>query len=280
MPALSSADWFSGKTCQVATISLDPAKKHLSRPNPNAATIVNSATQLQQPTPENTNTATSTSTDTTTDAKADTKTDTGHHQNLDAKSVEPTTLNEGSVKEDREPDRSSPTPTATTSSAASTPSATPTTPIARKTLPKFGTVNPSVYKYMTNKTYHPSTHYDDLKGLNFNKSGTTELIQANARYIATPLSGPGGRIAVISTCCSTGTRLPPCLPCVVTGSDVTYFQFDPFDARTLATVSDDNKIRLYHIPEDGLVEDLSEATVILQGESSLTSLLPQHQHQF
>jgi coronin-7 len=109
-----------------------------------------------------------------------------------------------------------------------------------------------------------------LNGLDFNKSGTTELIQANAKFIAIPLSGPGGRIGIISTSSSTGGRLPTRLPCILTGSDVTYFQFDPFDAHVLAIASDDNKIRLFRIPENGLDEDLSETIAVLQGKLGVT----------
>ncbi|KAI8329747.1 hypothetical protein BC941DRAFT_442318 [Chlamydoabsidia padenii] len=252
VPALSSTDWFAGKTCQVATVSLDPFKKQIPQPCPDKGITNNKGSQQQPSSP----------------ASAAT---TNEKQHLETKSTKPALPQEGSLDQEQgnATSVSAPTPvTSTTPSPSpinqSPSSSTPTTFTMKKTLPKYGTVNPSIYKYITNKTYHPSTHYEDLKGLNFNKSGTTELIQANAKYIATPLDGPGGRIGIISTCSSTGARLPPRLPCIVTGADVTYFQFDPFNPHVLATVSDDNKIRLFSIPEDGLTDDLSEAIVTLQ----------------
>lgn len=46
-----------------------------------------------------------------------------------------------------------------------------------KTLPKFGSANASVYKYISGKFYHPSTRFDDLQGLSISKSGECDLIQ-------------------------------------------------------------------------------------------------------
>lgn len=41
--------------------------------------------------------------------------------------------------------------------------------------------HPSSYKYIAGKLYHPSTHYDDLRGLSIDKTGTFDLIQVRKR---------------------------------------------------------------------------------------------------
>lgn len=60
-------------------------------------------------------------------------------------------------------------------------------------------------------------------------------------------------------------RLPTHIPCVLCGSEVTNFKFDPFDHNRLVTVSLDNKIRVWDIPDAGIEEDLEEPQHILAG---------------
>ncbi|GAA5808709.1 hypothetical protein MFLAVUS_002104 [Mucor flavus] len=132
----------------------------------------------------------------------------------------------------------------------------------KKTLPKFGSANATVYKYITGKFYHPNTKFEDLQGLSINKSGNCDLIQVNTKFIAVPISGPGGRVAIINA--DKPGRLPVSLPCVMCGSEVTNFKFDPFNESILVTVSDDNKIRVWEIPEGGIEQDVAEPKFILE----------------
>ncbi|KAI8091710.1 hypothetical protein BDF21DRAFT_376539 [Thamnidium elegans] len=132
----------------------------------------------------------------------------------------------------------------------------------KKTLPKFGSANATVYKYITGKFYHPSTRFEDLHGLSINKSGDCDLIQVNTKFIAVPISGPGGRVAIINA--DKPGRLPVSLPCVMCGSEVTNFKFDPFNESILVTVSNDNKIRVWEIPEGGIEQDVAEPKFILE----------------
>lgn len=46
---------------------------------------------------------------------------------------------------------------------------------------------------------------------------------------------------------------------------MTNFKFDPFDHNRLVTVSLDNKIRVWDIPDAGIEEDLEEPQHILAG---------------
>ena len=133
----------------------------------------------------------------------------------------------------------------------------------KKKLPHYGSAHASAFKYISGKLYHPSTHYDDLRGLSIDKSGNFDLIQASTEFIGVPISGAGGRVGIIPI--NKPGRLPTQIPCVLCGSNVTNFKFDPFDPRVLATVSEDNCIRLWRIPENGLEEDTGDAFMTLKG---------------
>ncbi|KAG0174129.1 Coronin-7 [Apophysomyces sp. BC1015] len=138
-------------------------------------------------------------------------------------------------------------------------------PTPSRSLPKYGSAHASTYKYISGKWYHPNFFYDDLRGLAIDKSGTMDLIQANSKFIAVPISGPGGRVGIIPV--NKPGRLPTHIPCVVCGSPVTYFVFDPFNDHMLATVSEDNKVRLWKIPEDSLEQDIVEPQSMLEVSS-------------
>ncbi|KAI8092155.1 uncharacterized protein B0P05DRAFT_524970 [Gilbertella persicaria] len=131
--------------------------------------------------------------------------------------------------------------------------------------PKFGSANASIYKYISGNFYHPNTRFEDLQGLSINKSGDCDLIQANTKLIAVPLSGPGGRVGIINT--EKPGRLPIHVPSILCNSEVTNFRFDPFNDNILVTVSNDNKIRVWEIPEGGIEEDMAEPKAVLQAGS-------------
>lgn len=75
-----------------------------------------------------------------------------------------------------------------------------------------------------------------------------------------PITGPGGQVGIIPA--DKPGRLPVHIPCVLCGAGVTNFRLDPFDEHTLATASDDGKIRLWKIPEGGL-ESTDDGTSLL-----------------
>ncbi|KAF7728011.1 hypothetical protein EC973_006776 [Apophysomyces ossiformis] len=142
-------------------------------------------------------------------------------------------------------------------------------PAPSKSLPKYGSTHVSTYKYISGKWYHQNMFYDDLRGLAMDKSGTMDLIQANSKFIAVPISGPGGRVGIIPA--TKPGRLPTQVPCIVSGCPITCFLFDPFDDYILTTVSEDNKVKLWKIPEHGLEEDLVEPLATF-GASSMDKI--------
>ena len=231
-------------------MSLDPAKIKTQAANTNG----NQAAAAKEP--EQSLTA-STSTPTTAASPVDIKT---------TESVVET------AKETSTPPPAATTTTAVTEAKVSavTPSVPddkpkdiPKEPATKKKLPQYGSAHASAFKYISAKLYHPSTHYDDLRGLSIDKSGNFDLIQASTKFIGVPISGAGGRVGIIPI--DKPGRLPTQIPSVLCGSTVTNFKFDPFDSQILATVSDDNAIRLWEIPEDGLEEDMGEAIKTLKG---------------
>ncbi|KAG1055944.1 hypothetical protein G6F43_002125 [Rhizopus delemar] len=248
VPSLSSSEWLEGKTTNVAKVSLDPAK--VSQLKKQEEQQPNEISQSRNETPV---------------AEAPTV---GQRKINEDKTVvdeeKQSFLKNVEVKENLSKPSESSDAVEFEQRVESTTEAinSPVTPsVAHKTLPKYGSTGISAYKYISGKVYHPNTHFDDLRSLSINKSGDCDLIQTSSKFIAVPISGPGGRVGIINA--QKPGRLPTHIPCVLCGSEVTNFKFDPFDHNRLVTVSLDNKIRVWDIPDAGIEEDLEEPQHIL-----------------
>ncbi|KAI9011899.1 hypothetical protein CLU79DRAFT_848786 [Phycomyces nitens] len=241
LPALSGSEWIDGKNAQVAKVSLDPSKHTTKAPKANVST---------EPTPQ-------------------------PLRSIEPSITKPIAQSPASQTKAANSSKSTTLPEPALPINALKSSESQQEPAKPKATPKYGSTHTSAYKYISGKVYHPSTHFEDLRGLSFDKSGEVDLIKTNGKFIAVPISGPGGRVAVIAA--NKPGRLPTHVPCVLCGSEVTNFQFNPFNEHTLATVSEDNKIRIWTIPEGGLEEDLGEPTAVL-GTNSMDkiSLLEYH----
>ncbi|KAI9496400.1 hypothetical protein BDB00DRAFT_117680 [Zychaea mexicana] len=256
VPGLSAPEWLAGENKPVAKVSLDPAKaksipttantngsqpaaitKDVMQNSPAAAPAAAAATAISTPPSSSTSTASEnpSSASVKEQEKSSPSTTTEEKQSADAQGTEP--------KEEQEA----------------------TAPKPKKKLPQYGSAHASAFKYVSGKLYHPSTHYDDLRGLSIDKSGNFDLIQASTKLIGVPISGAGGRVGIISI--NKPGRLPTQIPSILCGSTVTNFKFDPFDPHVLATASEDNCIRLWRIPEDGLEEDTGEPFMTLKDPS-------------
>ncbi|KAI8141932.1 hypothetical protein BJV82DRAFT_645071 [Fennellomyces sp. T-0311] len=225
-PGLSASEWLAGENKPVAKVSLDPAKVKTRAVRTNDSQAP-IGKEPEQKAPATTNTASPAPPPTTTHTAS---TATSSSNIVEKKLEAPAVV--------RSP---------------------------KKKLPQYGSVHASAFKYISAKLYHPSTHYDDLRGLSIDKSGNFDLIQASTKFIGVPISGAGGRVGIISI--DKPGRLPTHVPSVLCGSTVTNFKFDPFDPQVLATVSDDNAIRLWKIPEAGLEDDLGEPIMTLKDGS-------------
>ncbi|CEG71439.1 Putative Coronin [Rhizopus microsporus] len=261
VPSLTGSEWFEGKTAAVAKVSLDPAtlaREKVQKPQEAVEKTAKETAELSI------NSENQSSEKKTEDRIAETTTDenkTPKNEALEdnASSDKPFAAVKESVASANK-HLEAPLPKEKGDIEEKPKPSGPSTSTT-KVAPKYGSTGLSAYKYLSAKVYHPSTHFDDLRGLSINKSGDCDLIQANAKFIAVPISGPGGRVGIINA--QKPGRLPTHIPCVVCGSEVTNFKFDPFDHNRLITISQDNRIRVWDIPEDGIEQDLLEPKFML-----------------
>ncbi|KAJ2964160.1 hypothetical protein NQZ79_g965 [Umbelopsis isabellina] len=254
-PALPAERWLAGENAIVNTVSMDPSKRQNALVNKKVETPSKLPTQEKPKPSEVTKEAgltdkTVSSTESSSNDEVSVKEEKPSSEITDSSDQQ---VSEGIAATEESPKASS--NNSTTSNVK---------PVAKK-LPKYGGTNVSSYKYILGKPYHPSKHYVDLRGLSNDKSGATELIQANSKFIAVPISGPGGRVGIIVT--AKPGRLPTKIPCVLCGSSVVDFKFDPFDPNVLVTASEDDKLRIWQIPDEGITEDVSEASHVLSSNS-------------
>ena len=80
---------------------------------------------------------------------------------------------------------------------------------------------------------HKSTHIENIRNISRQISGECDGFHANRERVAVPLSGPGGRIAVLEL--SRVGKLPDgVIPALVHGANIMDFAWDPFKCDRLA----------------------------------------------
>ncbi|XP_011336280.1 coronin-7 isoform X3 [Ooceraea biroi] len=147
------------------------------------------------------------------------------------------------------------------------------TPASKRTSTVFGKV--SKFRHLKGTPGHKSTHIENIRNISRQVSGECDGFHANPDRVAVPLSGPGGKIAVLELK-KTG-RLPDgVMPALVHGAIVMDFQWDPFDNQRLAVACDDGMIRLWEIPESGLAEPTNEPKHIIEAHSDKIYLIKFH----
>ena len=71
--------------------------------------------------------------------------------------------------------------------------------------------------------------FENLKNLSRTMPAESDFFKANPERIAVPLTGPGGKLAIFET--SRPGRIPDGVtPCLINGSTVLDFAFDPFNS--------------------------------------------------
>ncbi|KAG5317110.1 CORO7 protein, partial [Acromyrmex heyeri] len=147
------------------------------------------------------------------------------------------------------------------------------TPVSKRTSTVFGRV--SKFRHLKGTPGHKSTHIENIRNISRQISGECDGFHANPDRVAVPLSGPGGKIAVLELK-KTG-RLPDgVMPALVHGATVMDFQWDPFDNQRLAVACDDGIIRLWEIPESGLAEPTNEPKYIIEAHTDKIYLIKFH----
>ncbi|XP_066594127.1 coronin-7 isoform X2 [Prorops nasuta] len=147
------------------------------------------------------------------------------------------------------------------------------TPTPKRTSTVFGRV--SKFRHLKGTPGHKSTHIENIRNISRQISGECDGFHANPDRVAVPLSGPGGKIAVLELK-KTG-RLPDgVMPALVQGASVMDFQWNPFDNRQLAVACDDGMIRLWEIPDAGLMEPTNEPKHIIEAHADKIYLIKFH----
>ncbi|KAF4529652.1 hypothetical protein B566_EDAN017985 [Ephemera danica] len=141
---------------------------------------------------------------------------------------------------------------------------------------KTGSPGPvSKFKHLKG-TYSPkSTHIQNIRNISQQLPKECDGFQGNPVRVAVPLSGPGGRIAVLELM-NTGKLPDVMLPVLVHGANVLDFAWDPFDFSRLAVVCEDCTIRLWNIPENGLTEQSSTADVSISSDTEKLTFIKFH----
>ncbi|KAL0102977.1 hypothetical protein PUN28_018348 [Cardiocondyla obscurior] len=147
------------------------------------------------------------------------------------------------------------------------------TPASKRTSTVFGRV--SKFRHLKGTPGHKSTHIENIRNISRQISGECDGFHANPDRVAVPLSGPGGKIAVLELK-KTG-RLPDgVMPALVHGATVMDFQWDPFNNQRLAVACDDGIIRLWEIPESGLTEPTNAPKYIIEAHTDKIYLIKFH----
>lgn len=122
------------------------------------------------------------------------------------------------------------------------------------------------FRHIQGSVMHRDTHITNIRGLNLTTPGECDGFCANSKYVAVPLSTSGGQIAVFERS-KPGRQPDTNVPTVQNSANVADLCWDPFSPRRLAVAGEDAKIRLWQVPEGGLVDTLTEPDLVLQGHT-------------
>ena len=103
----------------------------------------------------------------------------------------------------------------------------------------------------------------------------SDFFHANAERVAVPLTGPGGKIAVFETR-KTGRIPDGVTPVLINGCNVMDFGFDPFDGSRLAVACDDGRVRVWAVPEGGLLQQTNEPQISFAAHADKIQLIKFH----
>ncbi|KAF7698253.1 coronin-7 isoform X1 [Silurus meridionalis] len=135
----------------------------------------------------------------------------------------------------------------------------------------------SKFRHIQGTLLHRDTHITNLRGMSLTTPGECDGFAANGQRVAVPLAIAGGQIAVLEL--SQPGKLPDtALPTIQNSVSVADFCWDPFNPHKLVVAGDDAKIRVWKIPEGGLVETLTEPECVLQGHTEKIYSIKFHPH--
>lgn len=100
------------------------------------------------------------------------------------------------------------------------------------------------------------------------------MIRANPTYFCVPWQGAGGRVAVIPM--RRIGRQPDKVYCCECGSDCLDFDFNHFDDRVLATVTEMAHLQIWRLPATDLTTDLRTPTATMKGHTRRVTTVDFH----
>ncbi|KAJ3183820.1 Coronin-7 [Geranomyces variabilis] len=160
-------------------------------------------------------------------------------------------------------------PVQSVASSVQTAEAKASPPQSPRAAPKFALPKTSAYRFVVGKV---QSAFEDLKGLSTAVPSESSALQANNSFLAFPMTGPGGRLAIWPV--ATTGRLPVALPGIVCGSDLLDFHLNPFETTSLLTATDDGKVKLWVVSENGQPE--REPKISFTAHTNRTSIVMFH----
>lgn len=125
-------------------------------------------------------------------------------------------------------------------------------------------VRSSKFKYIKGTAGKRVDTYENLDILN--DAMQTKVIDANEKWFAVIWKGNGGRLGVFNVEKDKG-RLPAKYSTIETGSSIIDFSFNRFDNNMIATGGDNGNIKIWKIPEEGV---LRRGSNLLESEASFS----------
>ncbi|KAK3780932.1 hypothetical protein RRG08_052087 [Elysia crispata] len=242
-PSLSAAQWINKESAEPSFISPEPGKKLVKRERRGQLVGVSSSVTTpttQQSQPDMTEATTS---------KAPTATES---------SPKPV-INSAKPQINKPKPESAPQTQTTAEPLPEKPQPSPK-PAAKP----FAGVRKSKFRHIQGTMHHPSSAYTNLRKVCKTVPGESDMFVANELRCAVPLDGPGGDMHILEfskACKLSDTETPV----ITNGSKVTDFAWDPFDDRRLVVVTDNARINVWKIPENGLEETTEEVEFCMRG---------------
>ncbi|KAJ1984801.1 hypothetical protein H4R34_000421 [Dimargaris verticillata] len=236
--SVTAEDWFQGMDEPVARVSLDPARK-ASRSKP-AATLGTKAPASLSPKP--------TEPPAVPVSPLKPSTPKPNASLVPAKPSQP----ESGPQVSQQPSTS--TPKSTTGTNEPVVTNPPSAALAQASKPKLVLKAGPRFKYLEGKTYHPSQHFEHIPPVSLSLPAEIQLLHASATFLAYPVQGPGGQIAVMRRDHPGRCPTDDNAPLFATQAAVTLLQFDPFDSNCLLTAHTDREVRFWQLPAEGVAK--------------------------
>ncbi|ETN67844.1 coronin [Anopheles darlingi] len=147
------------------------------------------------------------------------------------------------------------------------------TTVSKRTSTVFGRV--SKFRHLKGTPGQRGTNIENIRNLSRQIPGECDGFHANAERVAVPIAGAGGKIAVLEL--NKPGRLPDgVMATLVNKQNIMDFQWDPFDAKRLAVACDDGSVKLWLIPDGGLIEPTNEPAAELVAHTDKINIIRFH----